>query len=301
MNTIDGANLFIKRIYNVIKVHGWSFKLVNFNLSTRVLRAGQSLTVHGNVKNDGIRTGSVYIQVLIANPYNHKEVVFDSNKHFSSNTKRSLRIVDVEKNETEAFACTWFIPENTRSSVYDIKIIVWNPPKLFEEKYTWAFDESKWHGGLEILDKSSAGFDKTIFISYTWLNIKHQEWVQRLYEELIKLEYNVCFDKQYLKPGEEITHYMERMMTFADAILLICSDEYTSRANKRIGGVGYETVISTSMYLSESNKSKFIPILRDNESGEIPTFLGSTLYIDMNERNWKGLPLQLLHSKLSEI
>ncbi len=98
-------------------------------------------------------------------------------------------------------------------------------------------------------------------------------------------------------PGEEITYFIERGISTCDFIILVCSEDYTRKANNREGGVGMESIVGSSIYLNTKDKRKFIPVVRDNSlpsHKKLPTYLGSALYIDMSQRNWKGEPLRQL-------
>lgn len=284
--------MIMKRLLNVATKKGWSFKLSDHTLSSKVLHPRESLTISGRFKNNGFRIGTVYVQILIADPYDHNNVLFDSHRDLDENRKRTLRIVDISTGDQGEFSLSWLIPEDIKPSVYDLKIMLWNPPKLFKERKTGLFDQTPWLGCFEVLNQKKSTNRIRLFISYSWKNEKHQNWVQELYEELIKYGYEVCFDKQYIRPGEEITHYMERMMHSSDFIIMICSDEYTKKSNNRLGGVGYETVIVTNIYLNTKEKWKYIPIIRDNKEKMIPIYLGSALYVDMDCDNWRGQPFQ---------
>jgi hypothetical protein len=79
----------------------------------------------------------------------------------------------------------------------------------------------------------------------------------------------------------------------------VCSDEYTTKANNRTGGAGYETQMAAQRYYHSdvNHKEKFIPVVRDNSlppDKKIPAYLGKTLFIDMDNENWEGEPLQKL-------
>ena len=118
-----------------------------------------------------------------------------------------------------------------------------------------------------------------------------------LADYLVRNGVDVIVDKRDLVPGEEITEFIERGIRQSDVLLLICSEEYTKKANARLGGVGMETVISTSQFLNARKTKKFIPIKRNSHgSGEnvLPTYLGSTLYVDMDRKDWNGVALQEL-------
>ena len=66
---------------------------------------------------------------------------------------------------------------------------------------------------------------------------------------------------------------MEKHLAEADKIIMICTEKYVNKANKGEGGVGYEKMIITSNLLQHIDESKIIPIIKQNNSCLIPTFL----------------------------
>ncbi len=58
-----------------------------------------------------------------------------------------------------------------------------------------------------------------------------------------------------------------------------------------------ETVISSETFLNARQTKKFIPIVRSNRmpaNKKLPTYIGSTLYVDMTTDLWRSTPLQQL-------
>jgi len=62
---------------------------------------------------------------------------------------------------------------------------------------------------------------------------------------------------------------------------MVCSLNYVSKAERGIGGVGYERLIVTAEVVESIDTKKFIPIMRGSDSlKKIPSFLGPRLYVD---------------------
>jgi hypothetical protein len=72
----------------------------------------------------------------------------------------------------------------------------------------------------------------------------------------------VFFDQWHLQPGGDKLHFMERRVSEADFIIVICTPSYAERPNKRSGGVGYESMIITAELAEHMATNKFIPVLR---------------------------------------
>lgn len=129
---------------------------------------------------------------------------------------------------------------------------------------------------------------KTVFISYSWDSIEHQEWVLRLSSDLMeKFGIDIILDQFELSAGKDLTYFMENSIEKADKVLVILTPEYKIKAENRTSGVGYETsMISQEVFESPISKVKFIPVLRmGTQSNSFPKFLKSKLYHQMIDDN----------------
>ena len=86
-----------------------------------------------------------------------------------------------------------------------------------------------------------------------------------------------------LQLGADLPTFMERGISESSRVLLVCSDRYVEKANSGSGGVGYEKMIVTSEIFQHTDSKKFIPVLRQNGSVNLPTFLKSKLFIDFSK------------------
>ncbi len=291
---------------NLLFCNRWSFRLLSVKHSRAVARPGATVHVTGIVENDGMRLGSAYVRVRIADPYDHSMVVFDSDEGLEYRKKQSLRIIDLPVGATFRFSVPWRIDASVPEGVYYYRVEIWNIPKLFSDRRCWlryrnhCFDRSPWTPGIEILHQGGATPSMKCpkaFISYSWDSTEHQDWVMELADHLLRNGVDVIVDRRDLSPGEEITEFIERGISESDILLFICSEEYKKKADARLGGVGMETVISTSQFLNARRTKKFIPVTRNNQcraKDKLPTYLGSTLYVDMDVDDWQGAPLQEL-------
>jgi len=128
---------------------------------------------------------------------------------------------------------------------------------------------------------------KKIFISYSWGNSEHQEWVVNLATRLMNDTVDVVLDRWSLKDGHDIYSFMEEMVKAEDIfrVLIISNKKYTEKADGREGGVGTETQIITPTIYAKEKQEKFIPIvLERDENGEpfLPIYLKSRKYIDFS-------------------
>ena len=126
------------------------------------------------------------------------------------------------------------------------------------------------------------------FISYSHDTLQHKKWVLELATRLRNNGIDATLDQFDLQPGDDVPHFMETHLAAADKILMICTENYVGKANKGQGGVGYEKMIITSNLMKHIDQNKIIPIIKQNGSSEVPTFLKSKLYINFSkEENYE--------------
>jgi thioredoxin len=125
----------------------------------------------------------------------------------------------------------------------------------------------------------------TCFISYSWDNRQHRDWVLRLGQDLLASGVSVALDHD-VKPGESVTHFMEASIRDSDIVLVVCTPLYAEKANQRIGGVGYETGVVTGELYRAASSGKFVPIIRSGSfESALPTYLSDRLAIDFRQED----------------
>jgi hypothetical protein len=73
---------------------------------------------------------------------------------------------------------------------------------------------------------------------------------------------------------------MQRGISEADRVIMICSSAYVTKSEQGVGGAGYERLIVTAEVVNSIDTIKFVPILRASGSKKTPSFLGPRMYID---------------------
>lgn len=122
-----------------------------------------------------------------------------------------------------------------------------------------------------------------VFISYSHDTLEHKKWTLELATRLRNNGIDAILDQFELQPGDDLPHFMEIHLAEADKIIMICTEKYVEKANKGEGGVGYEKMIITSNLLQRIDENKIIPIVRQNGSRDVPTFLKTKLYMDFSK------------------
>ena len=141
-----------------------------------------------------------------------------------------------------------------------------------------------------------------VFISYSHDSPEHKLWVSELGARLRRNGIDAILDQWDLGLGADVTRFMERGIVGADRVLVICTDQYVSKANADEGGVGYERMIVNAELVQNLGTDKFIPIIRQASTKEkVPTFLGTRVYADFRDDSHFDAEYGKLISELHEM
>ena len=122
-----------------------------------------------------------------------------------------------------------------------------------------------------------------VFISYSWDNEPHKQWVLSLATLLRSKGIEVVLDVWELKPGKDKDFFMENSVRISDKVLLILTPNYKVKAENRKGGVGNEISMIRAEKFNYQETEKFIPIVRLGDRRDCtPLFIKSLIDIDMS-------------------
>lgn len=137
------------------------------------------------------------------------------------------------------------------------------------------------------------------FISYSHDSSAHKDWVLKLGNDLRAKGVDVVLDQWDLVPGQDVSLFMQRGISEADRVIMVCSSDYVTKSEQGVGGVGYERLIVTAEVVNSIDTIKFIPILRGlSHSKRTPSFLGPRMYIDFENDSEYELRLTELARQL---
>jgi TIR domain len=141
---------------------------------------------------------------------------------------------------------------------------------------------------------------KSAFISYSWDDDTHRDWVRRLAERLRADGVDVSIDRWAVVPGDQLPAFMEKAIRDNEFVAIICTPRYKQRSDTREGGVGYEGDIMTAEVMSAQKHRKFIPVWRSGSwQDAAPSWLSGKYYINLtgdpySERDYEDLVCTLL-------
>jgi hypothetical protein len=144
------------------------------------------------------------------------------------------------------------------------------------------------------------------FISYSWDDNAHTQWVKDLATRLRGDGIDVTLDRWHAVPGDQLPAFMERAVRETDFVIAVCTPRYKQRSDDRTGGVGYEGDIMTAEAYSIRNQREFIPVLRGSKwEDAAPSWLLGKYYIDLRgepypEPQYEDL-LRTLHGERGEV
>lgn len=144
---------------------------------------------------------------------------------------------------------------------------------------------------------------RSAFISYSWDDDSHKEWVSQLAGRLRADGVNVTLDKWATAPGDQLPAFMEQAIRENQFIIIICTPRYKRRSEAREGGVGYEGDVMTAEVMNQRNDRKFIPVLRSGDwNMSAPSWISGKSYIDLtgnrySDRNYEELVRTLLGNR----
>jgi hypothetical protein len=154
---------------------------------------------------------------------------------------------------------------------------------------------------VEFVDLKSIG---EVFISYSWEEPEHTDWIIKLANRLTRNGINVIFDKYDLGIGDNIPYFMEKSVERANKVLVILTQKYKEKADERKGGVGYEySLINADLFGRLASNNKILPILRKGDfDSSIPKILRQFFICDMRsdlsfEKNYSELFSAILGKK----
>lgn len=127
-----------------------------------------------------------------------------------------------------------------------------------------------------------------LFISYSWSNPQHEQWVIELATSLRESGVDVILDKWDLKEGHDAYAFMEKMVSDPEIekVAIVCDETYSSKADGRAGGVGTETQIISKEVYDNQQQDKFVVVVSEkDEQGRayLPAYYKSRIYIDLSE------------------
>jgi hypothetical protein len=122
-----------------------------------------------------------------------------------------------------------------------------------------------------------------VFVSYSHDSEEHSGWVLRLAERLRACGVDVTLDQWDVGLGDDLAKFMEKGVSEADRVLMVCTEAYVRKADEGKGGVGYEAMVVTGELVRKLQTNKFIPIVRQQGGAAVvPKSVCTRLYVNLS-------------------
>lgn len=82
-----------------------------------------------------------------------------------------------------------------------------------------------------------------VFISHSGIDPRYKEWIVELATFLRSNGLDARLDQWHLRYGMDLTQWMANELQLADRVVIISDKRYRERADGRLGGVGWETML----------------------------------------------------------
>lgn len=139
-----------------------------------------------------------------------------------------------------------------------------------------------------------------VFISYCRTSTEHEEWVEHLGTFLRESGVDARLDVWHLRRGMDLPQFMTNELALAERVVLVSDEKYAEKADGRVGGVGWETmIVQGDMAKLPPDSTKYLIIVRSKNLDEgLPRYLKTKFVIhwpdpSVDERNRQTLLKEL--------
>lgn len=127
-----------------------------------------------------------------------------------------------------------------------------------------------------------------VFISYSWTNPEHENWVLELATGLRQSGIDAILDKWDLREGHDAYAFMEQMVSDDNIskVVIVSDKAYAEKSNTRKGGAGTEAQIISSEIYAKRDQNKFAVVVTEfSEAGEpyVPIYYQARIFIDFSD------------------
>jgi hypothetical protein len=126
-----------------------------------------------------------------------------------------------------------------------------------------------------------------VFISYCHTSPEHEQWVEQLGTFLRQSGVDARLDIWHLRHGMDLPQFMTNELALAGRVVLVSDEKYAEKADGRIGGVGWETmIIQGDMAQQPPDSAKYLVIVRSPKLDDgLPRYLRTKFVI-----HWPSVP-----------
>ena len=150
---------------------------------------------------------------------------------------------------------------------------------------------------------SRAASPLRVFVSYCHGSQEENIWVIDLATFLRENGVEARLDMWHLRRGMDMPQFMTNEIALAERVILVSDERYAQKADKRVGGVGWETmIVQGDIYSLPPDSTKYIVIVRSPtvEAG-LPTYLRNKFVLHWPEEQHHERNRNILLQELFEL
>jgi hypothetical protein len=154
--------------------------------------------------------------------------------------------------------------------------------------------------GSKINERGHTEKAPRVFVSYSHTSPEHEEWVTGLGSFLRQNGVDARIDVWHLRRGMDLPQFMTNELTLADRVLLISDERYAEKADGRVGGVGWETmIVQGDIARLPPDSTKYLVIVRSqNVDSGLPRYLQTKFVIHWPDKALDGKNQKVLLREL---
>jgi len=151
--------------------------------------------------------------------------------------------------------------------------------------------------------ESATGIPETplrVFVSYSHTSPEHEQWVEQLGTFLRASGVDARLDIWHLRRGMDLPQFMTNELALARRVVLVSDEKYAEKADGRVGGVGWETmIVQGDMAQQPPHSNKYLVVVRSKSLDYgLPRYLKTKFVIhwpaaESDERNRQTLLREL--------
>jgi hypothetical protein len=131
------------------------------------------------------------------------------------------------------------------------------------------------------IDSNTPERPTRVFVSYSRTSPEHEKWVERLATYLRDNGVDARLDTWHLRRGMDLPQWMTNELTLAERVVLVSDTKYAEKADGRVGGVGWETmIVQGDISKLPPDSTKYLVIVRSPKVDEgLPMYLKTKFVI----------------------
>jgi hypothetical protein len=124
-----------------------------------------------------------------------------------------------------------------------------------------------------------------VFISYCHTSPEHEQWVEQFGTFLRENGLDARLDIWHLRRGMDLPQFMTNELALASRVIIVSDERYAEKADGRVGGVGWETmIVQGDMSRQPPESTKYLVIVRSQPlDAGLPRYLKTKFVI-----HWPG-------------